>query len=463
MKYKPTLCSFIALAWLPLAPCFLWSAEPAQDPGAPRADWVVTNSAPATNELTFNQFLNEVAQANLDYAAQRYNVDIAKAAVAIAKEFPNPTLSLSGARDLRYHGETLPDENGHPVDQTLPEASSIGIDQPIEYFGKRKWRIRTADHAYRAAAASLEDFLRNLKLDAAEAYVEALAAQRTLEQQRQAADYLGRLVVAQRHRFEAGDIGETDLTQSRVDELQVQNDLLNAQNEAQTTQFGLSKFLGRARGQTTFILRGQLEQAAVPKDRVFQLGRLLANALQNRPDLIALRHARDGAACGVHLAKANRVPDVDVGLTYTYISGSQNFIAPAPPDNQLALSLSFPLPLWNRQRAEIQTARLAAEQVEKTLAAAELRTEVQVRQALATYQLMEERVRRFQGELLKGADEVLAAKRFSYEHGQATLLDLLEAQRADNTVHQSYNDALADAAKALIELERATGNRGLSF
>ena len=55
---------------------------------------MVTNSIPATNEITLDEFLNEVAAANLDYAAQRYNVDIAKAAVAIAKEFPNPNLNL---------------------------------------------------------------------------------------------------------------------------------------------------------------------------------------------------------------------------------------------------------------------------------------------------------------------------------------------------------------------------------
>ena len=52
---------------------------------------------------------------------------------------------------------------------------------------------------------------------------------------------------------------ETDLTQSRVDELQSESDLLNAENDAQTAQLALSTFLGRNRGQTTFILRGKLE------------------------------------------------------------------------------------------------------------------------------------------------------------------------------------------------------------
>jgi cobalt-zinc-cadmium efflux system outer membrane protein len=450
--------SFVLLVALLPAKAVLAAPQPT-NPAAPWPGWVVTNSVPATNEITFDQFLNEVAAANLDYAAQRYNVDIAKAAVAIAKEFPNPTLSLGGARDLRFHGEYLQNSNGQWVNQTQPEARSVGLDQTIEYFGKRKWRIRAAEQSYHAAAVTLEDFLRNLKLDASKAYVEALATQRTFDQQRQAADYLSQLVTAQRVRFNAGDIGQTDFTQSRVEELQSQNDLLNAENDARTAQLALSTFLGRDRGQTTFLLRGRLEL----EPRVFDLGQLLGSALLVRPDLIALRHARDGAQSGVRLAQANRMPDVDLGLSYNYTSQSQNFVDPTPADSQLALSFSFPLPLWHRQHAEIQTARFAAEQSEKTLQSAELKAEVQIRQAFSAYQIMRERVQKFHDELLKGADDVLTAKRFSYEHGQTTLLDLLDAQSTDNEVHQSYNDALADVAKALIELDRAAGLWDIEF
>lgn len=441
------ICSLVVLVMLLLAktvPADSISANPA----APMPDWVVTNSVPATNEITLDEFLDEVASANLDYAAQRYNVDIAKAAVAIAKEFPNPNLNLGDSRDLRYHGS-----------QALPEPASVGMDQTVEYFGKRKWRIRTADQAYRAAAAMLEDFLRNLKLDASEAFVTGLATQRTLEQQRKTTDYLNHLVATEKHRFEAGDISETDLTQSRVDELQSESDLLNAENDAQTAQLALSTFLGRNRGQTTFILRGKLEW----EPQTFDLGQLIANALQNRPDLVALRYARDSAQSGVRLAKASRAPDVDVGVNYTYTTASENDIAPAPHDSMLGVSLSLPLPLWSRNKAEIQTAQFTTAQAEKTLQSAELKAEVQVRQAFTTYRLMQDRVKEFQNELLKGADDVLAAKRFSYEHGNSTLDDLLMAQSADNDVHQAYNSALADAAKALFELDRASGEWSAKF
>jgi len=120
-------------------------------------------------------------------------------------------------------------------------------------------------------------------------------------------------------------------------------------------------------------------------------------------------------------------------------------------------------PLWNRNRAEIQTAQFTTAQAEKTLHSVELKAEVQVRQAFTAHQLRQARVKQFQNELLKGADEVLAAMRFSYERGNSTLDDLLLAQSADNDVHQAYNAALAEDAKVLIELDRATGQWNVWF
>jgi len=424
------------------------------NPAVPLNTWIVTNSIPATNEITLDEFLNEVASVNLDYAAQRYNVDIAKAAVAIAKEFQNPTFNVGYNTELRYRNRY---ENG--VDQGEPDSYTVGLAQAIPLGGKRKWGIRAATQNYRAAAATLNDFFRNLKVDATEAFINALAAQRELEQQRKTTDYLRQLVDVQTHRFKAGDIGETDLTQSRVDELQSESDLLNAENDFQTAQLNLNNFLGRNRGQTTFILHGKLEFE--PRD--FKLEQLVADALQNRPDLVALRHARDAAQSGIHLAKANRIPDVTAGVGYTYSTATENFINPTPQMDYVGISLSFPLPLWNRNKAEIATASFAAAQIQKQVESAELKAEVQVREAFTTYQLMQERVQKFQDELLKGADDVLVAKRFSYEHGNSTLDDLLMAQSADNDVHQAYNNALTDAANAFLELGRAAGLTSIKF
>lgn len=408
----------------------------------------VTNSIPGTNEITFDEFLNEVVAANLDYAAQRYNVSIAQATLAAAKEFQNPTIQLNGGRDVTHGG-----------DQRMPDTYGAALTQTIELGGKRKYRILGARENYQAAAATLDDFLRNLKLDAAAAFADALALSQSAEQKKQSADYLSRLTETQRVRFRAGDISRADMLQTQVEEQQFQNELLTAQADAENASLALNGFLGRERSETSLVPIGNLEIS--PRD--FDLTTLLTDALKSRPDLIALRHARDAAQSNVHLEKANRVPDMDIGPSWTHSTSSQNSIAPSPEFDSVGISLSLPLPLWNRNKAGIASARFAAEQAQKQVESAELKAEVQLRQAFSAYRSALARVRNYQNGILKDADAVLESKRFSYQKGEASLLELLDAQRTANDVHSSYNDALAEQAKALIELERATGTWEIEF
>lgn len=417
-----------------------------------------TNAVPAlavavpagsvTNKLSFTAFLNEVVSANLNYAAQRFNVPIAQAMLDAAKVFPNPTLGLNGARDVT-HGD----------EERMPTTSGFMFTQTIELGGKRGARIMVADLNLRAASATLDDYLRNLRADASAAFVDGLALAKSLEQKRRSARSLDGLVAANEQRLRVGDVGEVDVTQSRVEALQFQSDLLSADADARAALIALSGFLGRDRARTVIVPVGKLD---LPP-RTFDLDQLLANALTSRADLLALRHARDAAKAGIRLAKTARVPDVDVGVGVTHSASSQNSIAPSPTFNSVGISLSLPLPLWNQHTAEINASRYAAEQAGKMLEAAEQKAEIDVRMAFTRYQLAQERVARFQSDTLAGADKVLAAKRFSYQRGQTTLLDLLAAQRSANDVYLAYYDALSDAAKALIELERSAQLWDVSF
>src|SRR5947209_2456199 len=72
----------------------------------------VAPSAPFTREVSFDEFMTEVLAGNLDYAAQRFNVEIAQADAAAAHLLPNPTLGLNANRDLTFHGKTALDQNG---------------------------------------------------------------------------------------------------------------------------------------------------------------------------------------------------------------------------------------------------------------------------------------------------------------------------------------------------------------
>jgi outer membrane protein TolC len=61
---------------------------------------------------------------------------------------------------------------------------------------------------------------------------------------------------------------------------------------------------------------------------------MIQEALTKRADLIALRYSRDAADSGVELAKASRIPDVDIGVSYAFNPTVVNPIDPTPNDHQ---------------------------------------------------------------------------------------------------------------------------------
>jgi cobalt-zinc-cadmium efflux system outer membrane protein len=425
------------------------------DLALPQHGWTVEESTAAEQALTWPMFIREVMVANLDYAAARYNVDMALADAAAAKLLPNPTLSLGGDRDLTFHNKYGPNADGKPVLLRQVESRSIGIDQTIEWWGKRKWRIKAGDQALRSAAATLQDFLRNLTLDAAAAYADALAAQRVVDELRASSNFLDALHKSQQVRFNAGDIGRPDLLQTQVEQQEFLNDLSRAEDDAETTRFALSTFLGRNRGRTGFVVTGNLEQAG----RTYNIDNMISEALSKRADLIALRYNRDAAESGIELAKASRIPDVDIGVSYANNGGvaGDHPVDPTPAFHQLALSFAIPLPLFDRGQYAISRAKATAHQAQVQLSATELHAEVDIRAAYSLYQSALRRVTSFDNGILKNADDLLEARRYGYRRGANSLLELIDAQRTDNQVRQDADQAKAELAKARIQLERVTG------
>lgn len=408
-------------------------------------------AADGGEEISLAAFLAEVAAANLDYAAARFNVPIAEAQLTAARVSPNPQLTIGTS------GRDVTDRAG----QREPANNDAGIAQTIELGGKRGKRVAVARANLAQAAATLEDFFRTLRANAATAFVDALTKRRIAEEKQRSAATLDQLVEANRKRLEVGDIGEIDLTQSKVDARQFRAEYLAARSDAQVAAIGLEQQLGRrlapAAGQTLALRQvlpvGNLEGPP----RSFDAVALLAAAVEHRPDVIAARHALDSARASVQVAWAMAVPDANLSFTYQDNEPSHNAIAPAPAFSSIGIAVGISLPVFNRFRGEIEAARQTAGQAEATLHGVELRAQVEVRQALARYQLANERAAQFQGGLLDDAAAVFKAKLFSYEHGASSLLDVLNAQRAEDEIRLSYLDALDERAKALIGVEQAAG------
>ena len=392
--------------------------------------------------MSMRQFLAEVAAENLDYAAQRFNVSIAEAQLVAARVSPNPTLTLGGARDVTS-----------PSSQKLPSTPNVGLTQTLELGGQRGARTTAASINVSVTQAALEDFFRNLRASAANAYIDAVSGRLSADQKHRSADALAQLAEANRKRLELGDVGEVDYNQAAVDALQARNDFFSATSTAQSANIALSQFLGTRRARETVILEDRLD---TPDFGSTSESDLIAGALVRRPDLRAARGAVEAARAGVRLAQANRIPNLDVGATFTHNSVSNNPIAPSPSWDSLGLTFAFPLPIFNSFRGEYLTAERTLAQTQKTAASVEQRVITDVRQSLARYRVAQQRVSIFQSKGLAQAEQVYQARLQSYRSGASTLLDVLNAQKVANDVHLAYIDALTERAKAWVALCQST-------
>ena len=408
------------------------SAEkaPEQDDGKPRE---IT--------LPMQAFVHMVLKTNLNYAAERYNVSMADAQIAFARQIPNPELNYGYARDITYRGS-----------QQLQSNTVGNIQQLFETGGKRRLRTEVARKTKAAAEATLDGFLNQLKSDAAVAFVEALTQKRLAQKSRDIARDLLELVKAQQERYKAGQISEADFLQTEIEEQQFQTEVRNTEAQAETASQALGSFLGIDGAFLRLIPLGDLEQP----EQKFDAKTLIANGLSKRGDLMALRHTAGAAQSRISLEKANRIPDVTLGLGISQLSNTQNNIAPTPANNSLVMFFSLPLPIWNQNKAAIDNAKFASLQAQKQIQAAELKAQVEIRQALTLYSAAVDSVRRYQSGILKNAGAVLDARRISYQKGQASLLELLIAQRTAREVRANYEAALATQARAHLEVLRTS-------
>ena len=78
-------------------------------------------------------------------------------------------------------------------------------------------------------------------------------------------------------------------------------------------------------------------------------------------------------------------------------------------------------------------------------------------QAFWTYELSRKQVAQYDNGLLRQAEAVMEGKRYSYQRGEASLIEVLDAQRTYDDVQAQYIETLFNYSSALVELERSAG------
>lgn len=444
MNLKYCVCLLILFGVLLASRTAAQSQPSAAPPAAPEAH----SADDQRPHMKFDDYLNEVLRSNIELAAQRANIAISHGAVTTASVSPDwstdfgfPTVDLSG--------------------QGNPTTYSIGLDAPIELGGKRGRRIHAAKADLSTVTSDYDNAIRQLRGAAAGAFIDALGARAILQSKQKSLGQFDRIVTVNEERLRVGEIGDIELVQSRVNRDQFRADVITVVADVYSADLVLGQQLGKPERLANLlpVPDGTLEIAI----RTFDLSQLVATTLERRPDVQSKQRALKAAELRIELARVNLIPDVTVSGSYSHLAtGTGGFVQPA--DNTVGASLSVNLPFSRWQhRGELETANATRTQAELQLRAVQLSVETEVRDAYSRYQAAVQHLQVYQGGLLKDADRVLEARLYAYQHGGATLLEVLDAQKTSAEVYLAYSQALVDHAHALINLEQASNFWDITF
>lgn len=386
--------------------------------------------------LTLDQAMALFLKQNLDLIMVNYGIDAAKGRQITARLFPNPTLAVN----------TL---SAYTQDCSMSTCGAVAptLSQLFEVAGKRGYRIRAAELDTLSIEARFEDAVRQLGFTLKETYFRVQQRRGHLAINQEVLDSLVKLL--------PGTLDKTKRAGSELERVRV--GLLTVNSEAQVLRD--VQQVEEVSGDLRMMLRLSPDiELDLQTDLTYyrpmiqpNLTRLLEYALENRPDIRALRFVRDKRKTELQLARAIRYPNVTAQLGYS-VQG------PRGPDNQQQWGVNFsaPLPVFDRNQGAIVEAGVAVKaaetDIEKTAVLIQNEVAVAYRKFLQGQKLVEAT-----NGAIERASMLFRTAQQGYARNEIGILDLESMHRAYADTRESHLEAVFGYQQSVLNLERSSG------
>jgi cobalt-zinc-cadmium efflux system outer membrane protein len=386
------------------------------------------------------------AQANADQRASRNGVTLPQAIAAALSHNPDVLIARSGidsARSERRIAAGLP----NPTLSAVPNTPyQYAISLPLDITPGRFSRTRAAAIGVQASEADRDDAIRQTRVGVARTFFDVLLSEQRRELAAERRDAVRQLLLADSARFRDGDVPMHNLVRSEVEMARASAEVARADVEVQTARALLQGLMGTTSSDTGFTAIGALDYRELPMPG----DSLLPLAFMHRPDLTAADSRLEQSRVGARSAAALLVPT-------PVISYVRQYTGPFDSGHYFSLGLAFDLPSLNLHGGERARAAAGVE----TALLVKRRTQLQlgrdVTAALAEFRIERALVERYQSGLLGRIAESVDAARYAYTRGASSLVEVLDAVRAQQDVRTDYYTALHDYWVSVYALNAAVG------
>ena len=398
------------------------------------------------------QAVSVALRQNRDVIAAKLEIRAAELDQVAAELYPNPILSYGVSNLVLGKGNPENVASGAPAHPGFFEqpVQNVGVSEIIDVWSKRGAHIRAAEKGVLLRRLLVEDALRDITQTVRSAFNEVLREQSERQLSRDMRDRYAETVRLSHARFSAGEISEAEFRKIELEGLKYQTDVVQAEAEYDCSRQRLASLLA-------FPSLSDLPEPLVaeePPDAPLSVPVLTQKALEMRPDVRANAAAKAYAGSSLTAAKRDALPDIAVGVGYTHSA----FLASGDNPNSLGLTVSLPLPIFDRNQANIGRAELDIRRAANDAERIELEVRLDVADTARRVERAKSLLAIFKGGgMLERADSLLRVAETSYKAG-AILLELLEAQRTFLETRAQYLRTQHDYRQSRVDLVHAVGS-----
>lgn len=401
----------------------------------------VGTASAAEKVFGLSEVLSYALENNGELKALRAERGLHEAGKIRAGLLPNPSLEIEGAGDFPFANEG-------------ERRFSAALSQEILTAGKRRRRLQVAGKDLEGYGYRIADAERLLAEEVKVAFYDLLLAERRFMLAGTFAEITEQLLQVARDRFEAGDIPELEVNLARVEVARSRGRKADAEREIVPRRSKLSSLMGLSPGADVAIT-GPLEKREI-STRIVDLKAL---ALARRPHLLGLAIEKEKAEAEIRLAEAEGIPNVTASLSLEREDASlvAGDITAKDRDTLVALKLSVPLPLFDRNQAGKKESITRRTSAEIRYAFARRDTEREVEAAVSRLVSTGTSLSIYDRDILPQLEENFRLTQEAYRLGEVGFLSVIEEQRKYLEANEGYLSALHEWNTSMARLSAAVG------
>lgn len=313
------------------------------------------------------------------------------------------------------------------------------------------WRIPVHSEAARkrldSTVLEVARSAGELLTEARKAYYLAVAKEELHRVARESAELADRSFQAVRTLHDAGAADAFDESLAQAPLLGAELAERAARIEANEAKRGLAKLISIERAFEGIVLTDPLPELS---DTGLDSEFLVAEALKSRLDLRAFDNAVEALESQVRLERRKAWGDVGAGVSFQEQGAADGSDVIGP-------GLSFTLPIFDQNQAQVAKAEFRLEQLNKMREAAQIAVAQDVRSGADRVDSALSDLEFYREAVLPQTQRSLDLAEESYSAGRTSILALVEMQRQLLDARRSHVTLQLEAAASAAELERALG------